>query len=203
MSAKLSYTIEEDQGAICLIPEGATADSEDDNQRLQTHIKRNIERWYETLKKSWSIKLEDLIVIRGAIKAMQYQVTAIYGASKSKSLDISARAFELVNVGLSIEVRAKSDLHHESRSLLSHRDPNIIDPDKKLAMFLYYYKMKHRLRVWKKIEANAGPHVLPPGEDPSDDVMVVVDEDDNEISTPMASGTLTSFVELTKKCPLF
>lgn len=165
-------------------------------------MKDNLEGWYEEIKKRHYIKLEDLVVVNGTIKSPQYKVTAVISAQKSRMAELNANAMNVVDLGLHIRLVNHGPPRSEQRQLLFD-DGKRPDSVKALSIFLRYYKMKQRL-FWKKIEANAGPHVLPPGEDPSErppvpaDNTILVDERDSEdegarVSVALACNHQTRF----------
>ncbi|KAI0085850.1 quinon protein alcohol dehydrogenase-like superfamily [Irpex rosettiformis] len=178
---ELSYSIDEDCGAVCILPQGGEASEIDGSTRLKEFIKINIEKWHNHIKAHRDIKLEDLIVIRGFLKSSQCKIMAIHSSSKSKGVDASARIFESVGFGLHVKLDTKGGVRHEERSLPVDRDHHGTPADKMMTMFAQYYKLKARF-LRRKIVANAGPDVLPPGEDPADDIPIIVDENDQETS---------------------
>lgn len=179
---KLSYSSGDDQGAVCWLPEVGVLTQVESSEALKKYVKDNIEGWYEEIRKAVSIKLEDLIFVNGSIKSTYYRIVTILSGQRSRAADIGAGVPSIIDFGLHIRLVTDNDSRSKERSILPGERQ--LFPDKGLSMFLRYYRMTSRLGFWKTLKANAGPHSLPPGEDPSDDVAVrsLVDERDSEDS---------------------
>lgn len=202
------YSLKEKHGATCYLPEVGVLTTIESSRAFKQYVLDNIQSWYEGIEKTIEIRLEELIIVRGYVKSPRYKVTAIYSRQETTTVDVDVNALNVLDIGMNMRLAIHHQAHHEERSLpvkdtmsssdaLAPHEPRPSSPHgtgepsqswqsptKTPSIFLRYYKMKRRLGIFRTLKAGAGPHVLPPGEDPSYDAAapVFVDESDAESS---------------------
>lgn len=211
------YSIEQDRGATCWLPEPGVLVEVDSSKTFKQYILRNLEKWYDGIKDNVDITLEDLVIIKGTIQSPQFKVVAIQSEQGARAAGVSAGVPNIIKFGAHMSLSITGEQRHRERSLLfpgggrsslsleegQHAEPlhtehfrrssdeaqplrsSATSPQSTPSIFLRYFKIKKRLFIVKTLKANAGPHSLPPGEDPSSDsvVPVLVDESDVEKQT--------------------
>ena len=135
-----------------------------------TYIRRQLSSWLAFAKDmSLNLSLEDIIFVRGFVKASDWEVAA--WKAKSRDANIKGGLIYAPGTGFSTQF-SNAESFMSSRRWSPNHNQSLTTPTSgsvNQCLFLQCYKMKHRLFGPNKIEAAAGPSILPdcPPEDQS------------------------------------
>ena len=149
--------------------------------KIKEYMKHNLDYWQELANREGSqlgLKAEDLVFIFGVVTTTEWTVIALQGQTSQQvdfSLNGEANAIAAASVNVSVSNSLQPQVHHRrghgytgnpvvvpGRPQIEVANPA---PGSNQCLFVHYCKMKRRLLFIKTIEASAGPHQLPPGED--------------------------------------
>lgn len=181
----LSFTCNEEHGAILNLKSPAHTRCLFDTKQLREYVMKNYESWKHYATETIGLILEGaekVVLVRGWVKtSADWTVTAFtsHGSKWTTSFDAQGGA---VPVSVGIELANKQDMEGPvvSRFGVGVNAKNkgkgretALDHDQ--CVFLKYYSVKYRKFWTSKIEASAGPHRLP--ENPGDDMDLAVPAD--------------------------
>ena len=178
---------------VMLNPPGVAEDIES-RRHIVNYMRNNFDSWFEfaNASNSWGLDLrpEDIIFVCGTLKTTQWAVAAFQGSTfRNKDGYVSGQIGSFGNVGISVQISNQllPTTHHRAGPRVSavqvdeqrrlsypgYNTPAGLSPaEPNQCLFVHYYKMKRRLWWKEPMQAGAGPHHLPPGEDnPGSDAM--------------------------------
>ena len=156
--------------------------------RIVNYMRQNFDSWLEFANgpngPGLGLKQEDIIFVSGTIKTTRWVTAAFHGSYKHKAGAISCGVTNVGKLSFSLSFSNELSGHKfikygpsgprtssESADIVPHlassssaQELPKLEPTQSL--FFHYYKMKKRF-LWrsKPMEAAAGPHELPPGDD--------------------------------------
>ncbi|KAI0089371.1 hypothetical protein BDY19DRAFT_140875 [Irpex rosettiformis] len=114
----ISYKCVSHKGAILLLNEGGTTqETLLPNSNFPAYMLEHYDSWYKLAKEQeHDIEPEDLVMVKGTVKASDWTVAAFYDKSKHRSFKVEARGIPYVGAGLSFTNSKVSTEYRTTRS---------------------------------------------------------------------------------------
>lgn len=188
----LSFTCNEEHGAILNLKSPAHALTLFDTKQIRNYIWKNYEHWAHYTSETLGLEgIDKIIFVRGWVKTSpDWTVTAFtsHGSKWTASFDAQGGAVATVGVGIEFSNRQTTEgpvvtrFGEDSGGITNKGKGRATMPGENQCMFLKYYSVKTR-RFWlSKIEASAGPNRLSEHRDNESDSAVLADAASPEIA---------------------
>ncbi|KAI0753977.1 WD40-repeat-containing domain protein [Daedaleopsis nitida] len=187
--AKFEFRMKSDTGALLVLEPPARIAQFTAKLPIVRYLERNHSSWLSFANygrqgrpdPGLDVRLEDLMFISGTTKTTQWFTTVFSGRSKgeSGSISLGASGIGSLSFSLSNEHQAISgsrcnfgpdDVDRSAAGRYGELVREGVSPLKPTQnIFVNYYKMKRRIWRYHPMQAAAGPHELPPGDDRVED----------------------------------
>ncbi|GJE94294.1 WD40 repeat domain-containing protein [Phanerochaete sordida] len=174
-SAGLSggYSCREVHGALLVLKSHADAESLYDNRALEEYMIREHHKWhaYAVDDVGHRVKLEDVVLVSGWVKAPADWATAAFSnTSSTESLSVTSQLGQLFGLGLSGKRRTAYSGPRMERQGATY--PQVADANapRNQCLFVKRYKIKKRVSIVRVLQAGAGYDNQGPSGGGDDDV---------------------------------
>ncbi|CCM03868.1 uncharacterized protein FIBRA_06019 [Fibroporia radiculosa] len=184
----------DDQGALLVLKHGAEREALHPSRRMANYMRRNYASWWKFATETHGLELakEELLFIRGHVKAPEWAVAAFVHSGQSAKISLKADASGIGSAAFSFSHSSDATVtpaqnwgpkkkvaetqsrkgkgKHKGKGPQTAVSDVAVEQKVDQCVFLHYYKVKVRLGFWPTvIQAAAGPHDLPqsPDDDPA------------------------------------
>ena len=167
-----------DAGAFVLLEPPGHAKDIESKRHIVNYMRENLERWLQFANHEWGLELKDhdMTFVCGTTKTSRFALAAFQGSNyRKKEGYITGNFGPFSTAGISINISNQtlpvSNYRHgplnygSSVPQLGYSEYHQ-PPSPNQCLFIHYYKMKRRF-LWllrEPMQAAAGPHQLPPGD---------------------------------------
>ncbi|KAI0337068.1 hypothetical protein BDW22DRAFT_1364574 [Trametopsis cervina] len=147
------------------------------NKTFSEYMNRHHDSWVEFSKeRGHDVAPEDIIMVRGWVKASKWTVAAFMDETKYQSLQLEAQAGSIASAGVNLSLSSSSSMSVDHRTGPSRASaPYSVgvaedaELHKNQCVFLSRYKMRYRKFPWRKIRAEGYKNDESAADDESDD----------------------------------
>lgn len=170
--ANIQFTASDDTGAVLFLEHPAQKEFVLSKGQIVNYMRQNFDSWLEHANGPgcmFELKQEDIIFVSGTTRTTRWANLVLHGSYKAAQGSISCGVNNVGKFSLNISI-ADQTLANPRYNFGPPLDSNSRASKATQCIFFHYYKMKSRI-LWRPrpIEAAAGPHELPPGDDNAGD----------------------------------
>lgn len=188
VGGELHFTCTEDQAAILVLKHGAAREEYRPSPAMASYMRRNYQSWHGFARdvRQEDVQEDDLLFVRGWTKTSEWAVAACLEQGRESRVAFSAQFGSVAQGSFAVTHTEKSSMPWEyhcgpvrgrgasgpgrkGKGKGKERQQESVPQVQDQCVFLHFYKVKRRLRLWPTvIQGAAEPQDLPSFDDHDD-----------------------------------